>query len=1137
MIDRFNIFSAEQLLGWILAEAEADHILGIHRGLFFTPTVADPFRLKRYGRLLETPIGVAAGPHTQLTQNLVAAWLCGARYLELKTVQVLDDLKVTKPCIDMQDEGYNCEWSQELRLEESFSQYLDAWILLHVLRHHLGWDTATGPGGQGPGFIFNMSAGYNLEGIQSAAMQRFFDRMHDCEAEKNRRVVALAKVYPAIEQIEIPGQMSDNVTVSTMHGCPPEEIEKIGRYFIEARGLHTTIKLNPTLLGPERLRGLLNDALGFPVTVPDIAFEHDLKYDAGCDLIRALTDSADKKGVSFGLKLTNTLETVNAGRYLPEKEQMLYMSGRALHPISIHLAARLQEAFDGRLAISFCAGLDCFNLAPVLRCGFKPVTVCSDLLKPGGYGRLGQYLDQLERAMFAEGATSLDEWVQSPQETDLAAAGLARLKAYADRVAGESTYQKRAFPYAGIKAQRPLEPFDCIAAPCVAACAASQDIPRYLAHTARGEFDQALDVIRATNPFPNVQGMVCDHLCQAKCTRMNYDSPLLIREIKRYVAQKAGNQTGEAIVDDTGGPLSPVIPDDSQRMGPASDGESLRKATTDGDSHRIAIVGAGPSGLACAYFLARAGFAVEIFEGKHQPGGMAADGIPEFRLDDRSLATDIDAIRKLGVEIHTGVRVDADRFEALRKTFDYLYIAIGAQNSLRLGIPGESAKGVWDQLAFLSAVRRGEAPEIGKSVAVIGGGNAAMDAARTALRLVGPDGRVHILYRRTRAEMPADAEEIQAALDEGIELVELTAPECVLAEDGWVTSNLCFRMRLGEPDASGRPRPTRIEGSEFKIAVDTVISAIGQSVAVDFLPDGELKPDPVTLETQLSDVFAGGDAVRGAASLILAIGDGRRAAEGIARKAGFALNITQHKAASGMDPGALEIQRARRIFGPEMPQRPARERADFELVSDTLEDAEARAEARRCLQCDLLCNICVTVCPNRANIAYTAALGSYPVVKAAAGPHGVTWEVIDQLIITQGPQVLNLGDACNHCGNCTSFCPTSGAPYLDKPRFYLSEAGFDGDPNAYRLVDGVLYSHLDGHSASLRPEKDGLIYEDEAFKMWLEIDTLKVMAVAFKKELSEPVLLSHATRMGLLWTSLHDFYLFSNRQTLVRLRA
>ena len=1111
MIDRFNIFSAEQLLTWMLAEEKEDRLLGIVRGLFFTPQATDPFRLQRFGQHLETPIGVAAGPHTQLSQNLVAAWLCGARYLELKTVQVLDDLTVTKPCIDMLDEGYNCEWSQELSLEESFSQYLDAWILLHVLRHHLGWDAG---GEAGPGFIFNMSAGYNLEGIQSAKMQRFLDRMQDCEAEKNRRVTALAAIYPEIGEIPIPGRISNNLTVSTMHGCPPEEIEKIGRYFIEERGLHTTIKLNPTLLGAEHLRALLNDTLGYAITVPDIAFEHDLAYDAGCDLIRALQDSAARQGVHFGLKLTNTLETVNRGRFLPEKEKMLYMSGRALHPISIHLAARLQTEFNGGLDISFCAGVDCFNLPEVLRCGLGPVTVCSDILKPGGYGRLGQYLDLLERSLAAEGADSLAAWTALPDGTEGAAAGLSRLKAYATAVPADARYHRAAHPYTDIKTDRPLGPFDCIAAPCVAACAAGQEIPRYLAHTARGELDRALSVIRATNPFPNVQGMVCDHLCQAKCTRLNYDSPLLIREIKRYVARQTGAPASADAI---------AAADPPQRQ-PLS--ERRRQSAPNGDRPRVAVVGGGPSGLACAYFLARGGFTVEIFEAKAQLGGMAADGIPRFRLDDRSLAVDIAAIQALGVTIHAGVPVDAQRFAQLRREFDYIYVAVGAQQSLRLGIPGEEAKGVWDQLAFLSAVRRGERPAIGPAVAVIGGGNAAMDAARTARRLVGPDGKVHILYRRTRAEMPADADEVQAALDEGIELVELTAPECVLAEDGWVTSNLCFRMQLGEPDASGRPRPTRIEGSEFEIAVDTVISAIGQTVVADLLPDGALRPDPETLETQLANVFAGGDAVRGAATLILAIGDGRRAADAIARKAGRPLPFTPQVGSADVDPAALEIQRARRYFGPALPERPAEMRGDFELVTGTLDAAAAREEAHRCLQCDLLCNICVTVCPNRANIAYTAAVGSYPVTRVTPRPQGADLSIADTVRITQAPQIFNLGDSCNHCGNCRHFCPTSGAPYLDKPRFYISEGGFARDPNAHRMAGGTLHARRDGRGLSLRVEQGELSYTDDVLTARLDPDTLEAKRVSFKTALEQPVLLRQAVQMGILWKSLNAFYLF-----------
>ena len=199
-------------------------------------------------------------------------WLCGARFIELKTIQTLDELNVAKPCIDMADEGYNCEWSQELKLDQSFEEYLKAFVLLHALRHMLGLP-AEAETGKGPGFIFNMSAGYNLEGIRSPAVQRFLDRMDDATQDVERLREELAPLYPPLRDIPIPSRLSDNLTVSTMHGCPPEEVESIGRYFITERGYHTTIKLNPTLLGPERLRGILNERLGYDVRVPDEAFE------------------------------------------------------------------------------------------------------------------------------------------------------------------------------------------------------------------------------------------------------------------------------------------------------------------------------------------------------------------------------------------------------------------------------------------------------------------------------------------------------------------------------------------------------------------------------------------------------------------------------------------------------------------------------------------------------------------------------------------------------------------------------------------------------------------------------------------------------------------------------------------------
>ena len=1090
MSDKFTCCPIDRLLKWILEEEKQGEIFGIRKELFFIPQRSDAFKMKRYGQDLETPIGVAAGPHTQLSQNIISAWLAGARYMELKTVQTLDELEVTKPCIDMTDEGYNCEWSQELKLEQSFNEYLNAWIILHILKDKFGWGST-----RSPGFIFNMSVGYNLEGILNSNVQTFLDKMTDCAAEKAAKIEALPRIYPPIKDLDIPDRITDNITISTMHGCPPDEVEKIGRYFIEDRKLHTTIKLNPTLLGPEKLRNILNNELGFDVEVPDIAFEHDLKYEAGLALIESLRASAEKVGVEFNLKLTNTLETTNRDQNLPENEQMVYMSGRALHPISVHLACCLQKEFNGELDISFSAGTDCFNAADILACNMRPVTVCSDILKPGGYGRLGQYLKEISLSFAEAGADSVGAFITTRAQTkDVARAGLENLQAYAAAVVADKIYQKSNFPYESIKTPRELSAFDCVKAPCVATCPASQDIPGYMYFTARGDYQKALDVILETNPFPNMQGMVCDHLCQYKCTRMNYDSPLLIREIKRFVARQ-------------------------------QDGVPPRKPAAS-NGLKVAIIGAGPSGLACAYFLALDGFAVDIYETKDMPGGMAADGIPTFRLDDDSLKKDIQGIVALGVKIHYGSKIDLKRFETLRNTYQSVFVAVGAQKGLNLGIPGEDAPGVYDQIRFLSAVRRGQAPELGQHVVVIGGGNAAMDAARTANRLVGPDGRVSIVYRRTREEMPADFEEIQAALDEDIELIELTAPECLLIEDGRVQSNVCFKMELGEADASGRPRPIKIEGTEFKIKVDSVIAAIGQRVELDFFPEEDLRSDPDTLETQLPNVFAGGDAVRGASTLIKAIGDGKRVAETIKRRAAVQFDLPAGAPDRKPDPKTLQVAQARRVPGPQVPEISLDQRLNFDLVICTLDDESARQEARRCLQCDLLCNICTTVCPNRANIAYPVDPIEIRVQQAVPAGKNTRVEDLETVRITQKFQIINIGDFCNECGNCSTFCPTSGAPYRVKPKFYLTQKSFDNEQNGYMLVDGVLKARVDGELETLSRHADHLIYETGDIRARLNLKTYCAEAVRFRSDAGDPVDLRHAAQMAVLLTALKDLYLF-----------
>ncbi|MCP4297501.1 MAG: putative selenate reductase subunit YgfK [Proteobacteria bacterium] len=1092
MSDIFTCYPIEKLVQWILNEEKTGSILGIQKELFFTPKSSDLFRMKRYGQTLETPIGVAAGPQTQLSQNIIAAWLTGARYIELKTIQVLDELEVTKPCIKMEDEGYNCEWSQELKLHQSYDEYLNAWIVLHLLKDKFGWGDA-----DSTGCIFNMSVGYNLDGIKSESVQWFLDKLTDCSQEKAEKIASLAKIYPRIKEINIPDRISDNITVSTMHGCPPDEIEKIGRYFIEERKFNTAIKLNPTLLGPEMLRDILNKKLGFEVTVPDEAFDHDLKYDDGVELIGNLQESAKKSGVEFGLKLTNTLETLNQRGNLPENENTVYMSGRALHAVSINLANRLQEQFKGVLDISFCAGVDCYNVSNVLACDLKPVTVCSDLLKPGGYTRLGQYLEEIDNSIRSQKASSIKTLVcnQGGNSENVNQAALINLSNYAGQVTKSSRYQKSRFPYENVKTNRDLPVFDCTEAPCIPTCPTAQDIPSYLGYTATGNYDEAHRVILETNPLPNLQGQVCDNPCRTKCTRINLDDPLKIREIKRFVAEQSSSLDG-----------------------------ITQKAP---NGLKAAIIGAGPSGLSCAYFLALEGCAVEVFEAKSMGGGMAAFAIPEFRLDHKRLEVDINHIESLGVKIHYNCNVDKDQFDKLHGDNDFIYIAIGAQSSLKLDIPGEDATGVIDQLEFLSQVRRGTTPDLGKNVVIIGAGNSAMDAARTAKRLVGKEGEVSILYRRTRKEMPADVDEVDEADHEGINLVELMAPEKILIEGGAVSAIECNRMELGDYDASGRRRPVKIENSTEIFKVNTIIPAIGQRIILDFFPGKELIIDPGTFQTQLKKVFSGGDAVRGASTLIEAIGDGRRAAEKImqhTRELSDSSNDKKRK----LETFADYLKRLARREPGYTPPTPDFNSLGFDLITNTLEEEEARLEAARCLSCDLYCSICTTVCPNMANVTVAVDPVELPIQSVKQGKSQIEITEEGKLNIAEPLQILNIGDFCNECGNCTSFCPSNGSPYKTKPRFCLSDDSFAKEEDAHYLKDNTLRVKKGGEESKISLEGDLLKYSDTKVAVELDAKTYQCVDFKFKTVDANPYNLKEVALMGMLLNSLKDNILFES---------
>ncbi len=1063
MSGKFSPVPLKQLLSLIFKELDNKGTLfGIPQQLFFVPADNATLRTEIFGHSLQSPVGVAAGPHTQMAQNIVAAWLMGARYIELKTVQTLDELEVPKPCIDMQDEGYNCEWSQELKIRESFNEYLNAWILIHILNRRFGW-------GNDPGIVFNMSVGYNLQGIMQENVQWFLDMMNDCGDHLNARLEEILEICPEAFVTDIPSHISDNITLSTMHGCPPEEIEAIARYLISERKLHTLIKLNPTLLGPEMLREILNNRLGFKTRVTDEAFAHDLKYDDAVRMIKSLRQLGTEKGVGFGLKLTNTLESVNNKTVFGSDVPMMYMSGRALHPISVNLAARLQEEFRGELLLSFSAGADAFNVSSLISSGFRTVTVCSDLLRPGGYMRMSQYFTELNAAMQQNNSKNIDDFIsRTAGITDLKAAALATLNSYSQTVTASSAYRREYIRPPDIKSGRELDQFDCIAAPCRDACATHQDIPDYLWHTSQGDFDKAFGVILRTNPFPSVTGMVCDHLCQNKCTRINYDDPLQIREVKRFVSS-----CGKASPDSA--------PDNG------------RKA---------AVIGAGPAGLSCAYYLRLAGFSADVFEARPKAGGMVQYAIPGFRLTDEAVAGDISRITGLGVNINFNSRIDRQKFGELKNNYDYMFIGPGAQLATPLDIEGANASGVIDPLQFLFAARAGTATGIGKNIVIIGGGNTAMDAARTAYRIAGREGTVTVVYRRTVNEMPADQGEIREVLKEGITILELTAPERITVRDGTVTGLVCSRMELKGVDKSGRPAPVKVDGSEFEIACDTVIPAIGQITEIDIAGRDELSVGDRPYLTRMKGIYTGGDAMRGASTAINAIGDGKKAAGQIMQDAGISHSILIPDLLRDFSYSDLMIKRAVRIHARPPAEPGDEERRTFSLLSAPQNSRAITEEAGRCLWCDEICSICTTVCPNFANRTYMVTPFSLMLKKAVRTEEDRIIFRDDCLFeIKQKYQILHIANFCNECGNCNTFCPTSGAPYLEKPKFWLTTASFNEAEEGYMLSvlrgkKNLIYKHK-GSFATLTELPDEYIYETDHVSATFTRDTFRLTKAKF----------------------------------------
>ncbi len=364
--------------------------------------------IRFHGHTPSSPLGPAAGPQTQMAQNLVLSWLVGGRVMELKTVQIRDDLAIPRPCIDMQTVGYNVEWSQELRLDQSLDEYVKGAMLIEILRASgrlkmaLGFDRV----------IYDLSVGYDLAGIQSEKIQRFIGGLQDATAIVDRLRAEIPAEYGRYRDLDFQTRLSDTLTLSTFHGCPPDEIEKILAFLLEHNHLHCNVKLNPMLLGPDRVRDLLHDLMGYrDIHVPDTAFERDARWSQMERFVGRLGEKAKGLGLSFGVKFTNTLIVENRRDFFPESEKEMYLSGPPLHVLAMNLVQAFRKVFGARFPISFSAGIDRGNFADSVALGLTPVTVCSDLLQPGGYARAGRYFEPLLARMQDLGARTIPEYV------------------------------------------------------------------------------------------------------------------------------------------------------------------------------------------------------------------------------------------------------------------------------------------------------------------------------------------------------------------------------------------------------------------------------------------------------------------------------------------------------------------------------------------------------------------------------------------------------------------------------------------------------------------------------------------------------------------------------------------------------
>ncbi|MCX7920221.1 MAG: putative selenate reductase subunit YgfK [bacterium] len=956
MSDRMHIIPFADLIRWIFEEYANDRtIFGISESKFYKQKNNDPTHI--FSRKIELPLGPAAGPQTQLAQNIITAYLVGARFFELKTVQVIDghDLQLAKPCILVDDEGYNTEWSTELTVSQALHEYIKAWFALSILAQEFGL-------GHKDGFLFNLSVGYDYDGITHPKIDRFIEGLKNASStaiwpECRNYVLTHLNQFNHISADyvdSISPTVSNSVTLSTLHGCPPEEIEKIARHLIAVKKLHTFIKCNPTLLGYDFVRKTL-DTMGYGyISFDDRHFRTDLQFSDAIPMFKRLQEFANEHQVEFGLKISNTLPVNITNHELPGNE--MYLSGKALYPLAINLACRLAEEFHGELRISYAGGVDAFNIKDICESGLLPVTCVTTILKPGGYTRFYQLAQILEKCNYPKTCIPIN---------------VEKLKRIAADAIMNEYYLKHQQTAISRKLSLPVPLIDCFIAPCTVSCPINQDVPEYIRLVDTGKYGEAISLITKRNPLPFITGTLCTHPCMEKCSRIDYDESVFIRHCKLIAAEHGFPQFIRQL---------------------------SRPALTTKSKCKVAIIGGGPAGMAAGYFLRLSGIEVTLFETRNKLGGIVEHIIPNFRISRTAIENDVKLLELIGVtyKLNYSRHVTIDEYK--KKGFKYIVLAIGASvpGSLKLE---QCDRELINALTFLASYNQGTGSvALGKRVAVVGGGNTALDAARTAKRINGVE-EVYLVYRRTIKFMPADREELELAFADGIKVIELVTPISFI--NGILT---CQKMKLGNNDTSGRPIPIPIPNELIEIQVDSVILAIGEKVDSDYLFNNHIQLDetgkPIVSpdnETSIQNVYIIGDAHLGPSSIIECIAEGFKVARTIVQKE---LNVT-------LDLSSKFTYTLEQI-------------AEINLKKGIL---KTKSENKPCLECNYLCNICSEVCPNRANVQIRV-----PGLK-------------------NFNQILHIDALCNECGNCATFCPYSSSPYNDKFTFFWTLSDFESSKN------------------------------------------------------------------------------------------